>query len=304
MKTRKNRIFREGYAHHVYLKALNGNILFYRTEDYVFFLTLVYILAKRHGIGIEAVCIMFNHVHLFVRPVKRPAFEAFLRDLQRKFSFTYNKEYGHKGPLMMPSGYAPKASRKSINSCLIYIFNNPVEGGITKRAVEYKWNLLAYSTCDHPFSERLVKRNSRFRMRWALKYVDYCFEKGGCLDYSRQKLIFDPLTSLEKKQIIDYIVCKYNPTPKGVLDTRFGSYDNSVIAIDSTNGSEHDIIEAREDYSVYAKMLRISYRCGTDLRSFRFRDRENEDLERLIQELSTIPKVTPVNISRFLHLKT
>ena len=204
----------------------------------------------------------------------------------------------------MPSGYAPKTSRKSINTCLIYIFNNPVEGGMTKRAIEYKWNLLAYSTCDHPFSERLVKRNSRSRMRRVLEYVDFCFKKGTYLDYSLQKQIFNPLTPLEKKQIIDYIVCKYNPTPKGVLDTRFGFYENAVIAIDSTTGSEHDIIETREDYSVYAKMLRISYRYGTDLRSFRFGDRKNEDLERLIQELSSIPRVTPVNISRFLHLKT
>ena len=304
MKTRKNRIFREGYPHHVYLKALNGNILFYRTEDYVFFLTLVYVLAKRHGIGIEAVCIMFNHVHLFVRPVKRSAFAAFLRDLQCRFSFTYNKEYGHKGPLMMPSGYAPKTSRKSINSCLIYIFNNPVEGGMIKRAVEYKWNLLAYSTCDHPFSERLVKRDSRSRMRRVLEYVDYCFEKDTYLDYSLQNRIFNPLTPMEKKQIIDYIVCKYNPVPKDILTSRFGSYENAVIAIDSTTGSEHDIIEAREDYSVYVKMLRISCRRGTDLRSFRFKDRDNEELRPLIQELSSIPRVTPVNICRFLHLKT
>ena len=204
----------------------------------------------------------------------------------------------------MPSGYAPKTSRKSINSCLIYIFNNPVEGGMTKRAVEYKWNLLAYSTCDHPFSERLVKRDSRSRMRRVLEYVDYCFEKDTYLDYSLQNRIFNPLTPMEKKQIIDYIVCKYNPVPKDIMTSRFGSYENAVIAIDSTTGSEHDIIEAREDYSVYVKMLRISYRRGTDLRSFRFKDRDNEELRPLIQELSSIPRVTPVNICRFLHLKT
>ena len=200
--------------------------------------SILYSIAERKHWEILAVEVMPDHVHLFVRPVKRSAFAAFLRDLQCRFSFTYNKEYGHKGPLMMPSGYAPKTSRKSINSCLIYIFNNPVEGGMIKRAVEYKWNLLAYSTCDHPFSERLVKRDSRSRMRRVLEYVDYCFEKDTYLDYSLQNRIFNPLTPMEKKQIIDYIVCKYNPVPKDILTSRFGSYENAVIAIDSFKGSE------------------------------------------------------------------
>ena len=63
MRGRNNRLYRDGCAHHVFLKALDGNVLFYRTEDYVFFLTLLYYTARHYGIGIEAVCIMFNHVH-------------------------------------------------------------------------------------------------------------------------------------------------------------------------------------------------------------------------------------------------
>ncbi|MBQ1618936.1 MAG: transposase, partial [Bacteroidales bacterium] len=78
----KNRIFKEGSAHHLYLKALNGNVLFYRTEDYVFFLSLLSVLARRYGIDVEAMCIMFNHIHLFVKAADERVFKAFCRDLQ------------------------------------------------------------------------------------------------------------------------------------------------------------------------------------------------------------------------------
>lgn len=77
MRGRNNRLYRDGCAHHVFLKALEGNVLFYRTEDYVFFLTLLYYTARRYGIGIEAVCIMFNHVHIFVKPTDSKRFKAF-----------------------------------------------------------------------------------------------------------------------------------------------------------------------------------------------------------------------------------
>ena len=91
MQGKGNRIFMEGSAHHIYLTALKGNLLFYRTEDYIFFLTLLYVLARRYGIGIEPLCIMFNHVHLFVRAVNVRVFKAFCRDLQSMFSIGYNR---------------------------------------------------------------------------------------------------------------------------------------------------------------------------------------------------------------------
>ena len=131
----KNRIFKEGSAHHLYLKALKGNVLFYRTDDYIFFLTLLSVLARRYGIGIEALCIMFNHVHIFARAADIKVFKAFCRDLQSMFSTGYNNEYHMKGKLMMRSGYAPKSSRKSVLSCLIYIVNNPVAGHLPKASL-------------------------------------------------------------------------------------------------------------------------------------------------------------------------
>lgn len=302
MKGHNNRFYREGCPHHLYLKALEGNVLFYKTEDYLLFLTLLYVLAKRYGIKIEAVCIMFNHAHIFIRPAPRDVFEAFLRDLQAIFAKRYNEEYHCPGPLMMPGGYAPKVSRKGIVSCLIYILNNPVAGRLVHSAAEYKWNLLAYHISENPFSKRLVKRESRSRMRRALQLVDVCFDKGEYLSYSIQKQVFKGLTLLEKKQAVDYIVNKYYPSDKDVMNKYFGGYETATIALRASAGSEHDMYEAWEDYSVYARMLRSTMSSGVDHHNFRFHEMDADDLTSLAVLLSGVHGSTPEHLKRFLHL--
>lgn len=295
-----NRFFKEGCAHHLYLKAQRGNVLFYRTEDYVFFVTLLSILARRYGIVIEAVCIMFNHVHVFIQPVDWKVFKAFCRDLQSTFSISYNKEYRLKGRLMMRSGYAPKITRKSILSCLIYIVNNPVAGHLTGTAAEYKWNLLPFFRSDHPFSQKLVKRNSRLRMREAARIVDYCHRQGKPLNYALLGNVYNGLTLQEKLTITDYIVNLYNPIDKNAFISRFKDWKAAMTAIDSTTGSEHDIHEAWDDYSIYLKMLELCLRRG--MKPTQFSTMKKDELYRLGKKLSEIPRSTPEHVRRFLHL--
>lgn len=296
----KNRIFKEGSAHHLYLKALKGNVLFYRTEDYIFFLTLLSVLARRYGIGIEALCIMFNHVHIFVKAADIRVFKAFCRDLQSMFASGYNKEYSLKGRLMMSSGYAPKRSAKSIRSCLIYIVNNPVAGHLTKVALQYKWNLIAYLHSNHPYSKKLNKSRDRLRLREAAKMVDYFYRQGKPLNYSVLKSIFRYLKSDERLTITDYIVSLYNPVDKELFTRRFGDWKSAVIAIDSTTGSEHDVPEAWEDYSIYLMMLRLCLR--QKIRPGHLPSMEKDEKLHLIKLLSAVPHSTPEHIRRFLHL--
>lgn len=300
MQGKGNRIFREGSAHHIYLKAQNGYVLFYRTEDYIYFLTLLSVIALRYGMSIETLCIMFNHVHLFVRAVDVRVFKAFCRDLQSLFSTGYNKEYNLKGKLMMRSGYAPKSSKKSILSCLIYIVNNPVAGHLTKVALRYKWNMLAFIQSDHPFSEKLDKSSDRLRMREAAKMVDYCYRQMKPLNYATMRTVFRDLTSKEKLKLTDYIIHLYNPIDKESFLKRFGDWKTAMLAIDSTTGTEHDIPEAWEDYSIYLMMLK---QClHHKIRPEQINSMVKEEKMDLIKVLSVVPHSTPEHIRRFLHL--
>lgn len=132
--------------------------------------------------------------------------------------------------------------------------------------------------------------------------VDYYSAHGKYLDYNLQERILDGLTKSEKAQIVDYIICKYNPVDYGSLISRFGSIESLVIAAESTTGTEYDLPEPWEDYSIYTKMLRITQRSGIDHHGFHFNWMDKDDYLRLGKVLTVIPRMTPDHLHRFLRL--
>lgn len=302
MRFRKNKFYREGAFHHLYIKAKNGNVIFYRIEDYLFIYTLASVLSRRHKVIVELFCVMFNHLHGCVKARTQSVFRAFLRDLSSLFTVGYNEEYHLTGSLLLPCGYAPKVSAKTHKTCLIYIANNPSTGRLVKSVLDYKWGLVPYFFSDHPFSEKLVKRNARFAMRQALSIVDGCKRRGQHLNYPILRKIFKKLNSREKAQIVDYIIIKYFFLDKQSFFSHFESEEKALVAMDSSAGSEHDLYEPWEDYSVYLEMIRATLSSGLDYKMFRFHQMPADQLIILRNKLSGLPGVTKIHIERFLHL--
>ena len=301
MNFKTNKFYREGSFHHLYIKALDGNVLFYKTEDYLFIYTIVSVLSKRHNVIVELFCIMFNHLHGCVRAYSEGEFRSFLRDVSSIFTKGYNQEYHLSGHLLMPCGYVPKTSGKYHKTCLIYIANNPSAGRLVKSVLEYKWGLIPYFFSDHPFSVKLVKRQSRFAMRQALAIVDRCHKQGQFLNYASLKRVFKKLNSCERTQMVDYIVVKYFFLDKQAFISHFGDLDKAILTIDSSAGSEHDIYEPWEDYSVYFEMIKKTLESGLDYKRFRFHEMSREDYLSLVSMLSRILGVSNKHLNRFLH---
>ncbi len=301
MRFKNNKFYREGSFHHLYVKSIDGNVLFYKAEDYLVLYTLFSMLARKYGIKTEMFCIMFNHFHACLLAPSHKALKAFCRDLSSILTVHYNGEYGLSGKLLMPCGYVPKTSGKIHRSCLIYIANNPSAGKIVRTAIMYKWNLLAYFNSDHPFSEKLVKRRCRFKMRQALAMVDGCHQRGRFLNYKLLERIFHGLTTQEKAQIIDYIIVKYFFLDKRSFISHFDSLENALTAIDSSAGSENDFYEPWEDYSVYLSMLKTTRQSGIDYKGYRFHEMSPREFASLQEKLANLPGVTAKHMKRFLH---
>ena len=301
MSFKKNKFYREGSFHHLYVKAVKGNVLFYRTEDYLFLYTLFCILVLKYKVQVESFCIMFNHFHASVRASSHKVLKDFCRDLLSIFTVEYNKEYNLSGKLLMSCGYAPKSSGKKHRSCIVYIANNPVTGRLVSKAELYKWNILAYLRTDHPFSEKLVKRNCRFAMRQALARVDGFRNREQNLNYKALEIIFKKLTTKERAQIIDYIIVKYFFIDRQSFVSHFGDLDKTMMAIESTAGSEDDFYEPWEDYSVYLSMLKTTINSGLDIKQFRFHEMSQKNLTILRNKLIDTPGLTRKHLNRFLH---
>ena len=63
-----------GIPHHIVLRGNNRRRLFSYPRDYLFFLGLMSAQLIRSDVGMHALCLMPNHVHLLATPFKEDAF--------------------------------------------------------------------------------------------------------------------------------------------------------------------------------------------------------------------------------------
>jgi REP-associated tyrosine transposase len=75
---RKCRVLPQGYAHHVFNRGNQRQVLFTDHHDYKDFLTLMVRARQRHVVGLLAYCLMPNHFHLVVRPSRPAALPAYM----------------------------------------------------------------------------------------------------------------------------------------------------------------------------------------------------------------------------------
>lgn len=297
------RKYRERSAHHVYSKAVDGNIIFYSVHDCIYYLTLYYHLAKRYGIRTLAFSIMPNHIHSCEQATLQDNFVLFHCRLASEFSQKYNAQHHRKGPLFMKSfGFAPKTVGKKVRDNIAYIVNNPVVGKLCKNIEEYRWNLMAYRNSDHPYSEKICLSKASYRLRKSISMLKYYFENGVPLDYTCQEILYKGLSKKESAQLTDRIISMHNCLDFKELARYYqGDIENAMIAISANSGSEHDIPEDYEDYSLYKEMMRLALDLGIDLTTCNFECLPEEELAKIIWQFNRAG-FPPKQIRKFLHL--
>lgn len=292
-------------AVHVFIKGRSGDGIFYRSEDFLVLITIVSVLVRDMGLILLAFCPMFNHIHFLFKRIDRATLSRFLLRLTATFVREYNKEYERKGPLFQKQyGCSVKKAVKIILGCVAYVFNNPVAGKLFKSAKEYKWSLLAYQESDAPFSPPLKQNSCRNRMRIALTKVNYFYSNGKYLSHDALRSIFKDLNSLERKQITDYILFKYNFISRESLKELYGGLENMFLAIESNAGSEYDLEDEYGDHSCYRTMLDVVMRLGYKDQGLNFEKTTKEESDYLFRLLRGKTKAPATSVNKFLHRRT
>ena len=284
MKGPVYRVYRDGFPHHVYSKGIDGNIVFYATEDCIFYLTLFSCLARKYRMTVRGFTIMPNHTHSDEEAKNEKSFRAFHDELNSKFTVGYNRRHNRQGPLLKaPFGFAAKTVGKKIRDNLCYIANNPVVGRLTLDVMSYRWSLIPYFNNDHPFSEKIVLSRSSRALRRAVKMVNYFRSRELPLDYLRQELIMGSLNAGERKQITDRIISQYNCLDFAAMSAFYGgSFLRAVETFRANSGSEHDIPEDYENYGCYAQMIRLAEKIGFDLSRWNPAKEDPRDVNKLV----------------------
>jgi len=240
----KRRIFYKGILNHCYQRTEDRGVLFYSYADHLVYFTQYCIMARKYHIQVLSLCQMPDHVHDSVIAGRRLDLEKFKQDTNGWYALRWN-ERGHlHGSVFEQSfGSAPKFDDKKVRTNLVYVGNNPVERRLVEKAEDYRWNYLAYAASDHPFSEKLVIRDARWPLQKAVREVVAQFKADKPLNYGQLRRFFDPLTREESLQLTDYIISTYNCIDYKAALQYFGSYENMLLAMHATTGSEYDVKE-------------------------------------------------------------
>lgn len=304
---RKRRKFYRGVVNHVYQRTCDGFQLFYTIEDCLVFYTIFSVCARSSpNVQVLELSIMHNHIHSMIRTETVQELSSFMDYSSSWFAREYNLFAGRSGRLLKKNfGSAPKWDDKKLRSAIIYVGNNPVEKNFCRKATDSRWNFLAYATSRNPFSKPLIKSESSYEMRRVLKEVDMMVRLNRPLKYVQIVRMVRNLSNEEMQQFIDYVIVSYLPFDYDDLISNFKSYDAMVTAMESTTGSDYDIKEKRDGFSLQAfyemKGYLEQFMSRHDIRRVTVLPLEQKI--KLLYELKEHTSSSEQQICDFLHIK-
>ena len=240
----RRRKFIRGVLNHCYQRMDDRGVLFYTDSDHLVFFTQYCVMARKYGIHVLALCHMPDHIHDSVIADKKKDLVMFKQETLSWFALRRNARSGVKGAVFECSyGSTPKIGDKNVRSNLVYLGNNPVERKLVSEAENYRWNFLAYARSDNPFSEKLVIRDASWSLRKAVKEVKAQAAACKPMNYPMIERLFAPLDRKERLQLTDFIIATYNVIDYTAASKYFDSFDQMLIAMHATTGSEHDLNE-------------------------------------------------------------
>lgn len=269
----KLRRFKRGVCNHVYQRTIDRFNIFYDTIDYLVYFTIFCVCASKYKVIVRGLCLMIDHIHMLVTSDSREVLSKFISNVTSVFVREYNSSLNRKGPLFEKRfGSAPKVDKKRLMS-------------------------------SHPFSAPMPDKVSE-NLETALGVIDWCHASGKYLNHALLQNLWKKLSDQEQRQLADYIIVKYNVIDYVGLKSYFGSYEQMVLSMQSTTGSEYDLKEYTDKSSdvIYQEMIRsISENIAGMCRKVIILP---VDMKReLFRYLKTYTGATSVQIRKFLHMK-
>ena len=258
----RRRKFRRGAVHHIYQKPVDGIVIFHTKRDFLVFLTIFFTVKKKYPVRILGVCPMIDHLHVVLRAETKKDLSAFVQEYTSKFVKEYDRSLDRASGRLFTRrfGCAPKRDDKKARSAINYCYNNAPERKLCERAIDYQWDMLAYASSDHPFSEPIDLSKRSSAMRKSMARVKAIHESGCSLGYAVLGLLYIGLSQKESLQLTDFILSTYCEVDfEEAVSYYKNNLETMILAIDSNTGSEHDFKEEWVGYTdaVYADMGRL-----------------------------------------------
>ena len=129
-----------GCAHHVTQRGVDRQAVFSSERDRRFYLDLLWEHASTEGLEVIGYCLMTNHVHLVVVPLREQSMARALARVQGEYAQRANWGLGRSGHLWQNRYYSCPMDQKHLWRALRYVEMNPVRARLVEQAWEWVWS--------------------------------------------------------------------------------------------------------------------------------------------------------------------
>jgi len=163
MKKKAKKLLPENF-YHIYNRGNNGEKIFYKEENYKFFLKRFDFYLSNY-LDLFAFVLMPNHFHLLIQPKRVPPFKKVV-PLEQKFRFFFtsyamaiNKQQNRHGSLF-EKNFRRKLVGNSdyLKQLVFYIHNNPVHHGFAVKKED--WLYSSYNLILNDKQTKLCKKET------------------------------------------------------------------------------------------------------------------------------------------------
>jgi putative transposase len=137
------RVVIPGVPHHVTQRGNRGEDVFSGDADRRRYLALLGEYGAKHGLAVQAYCLMTNHVHLVVVPETADSLSATLKPVHLRHAQELNRRLNIIGILWQGRFHSTPLDEKHFWAAVRYVERNPVRAGMVERAWDYPWSSAA-----------------------------------------------------------------------------------------------------------------------------------------------------------------
>lgn len=128
------------FPHHITQRGVRRFNVFLDEDDHDRYLELLGHYAPKFGLGINAYCVMTNHVHIVGVPQHEDSIARVLKECHGVYAAEFNKKYGKNGHVWQARPYSCPLDEAHTWAAIRYVERNPVRAGIVGRAEDYPWS--------------------------------------------------------------------------------------------------------------------------------------------------------------------
>ena len=138
---RKPRRLTEAGVYHIVTRGNNRQKLFRKQKDYEFYLGLLERMKEDYEFEVFHYCLMTNHVHFLMKFYDGESLQKVMQRVNLRYAKYFCREYRSAGHVFQDRFKSFAIEKDSyLLECGRYIERNPLNAGMVKDLLEYRWS--------------------------------------------------------------------------------------------------------------------------------------------------------------------